>query len=59
VLYLPDCGALFLDAFGYLQFALAHVYHGDSEAKEREHLERCQTIEHLTTFCAQASSEHT
>ena len=58
VVYLPDCRALLRDVFRYLQFALVLAYHGASERTSREYLERCQTIEQLTTFCFQASSDH-
>jgi len=58
VVYLPDCRALALDLFGYLQFALVLAYHGASETQAREYLERCQTIEQLTTFCVKASADH-
>lgn len=56
VVYLPDCRALYLDVFGYLQFALVLAYPGDSETKGREHLEQCQNINQLTTFYIKASS---
>lgn len=59
MVYIPGCRDLLHDLFGYLQFALVLAYHGLSDTEEAwEYLEQCQTIEHLTTFYVQASSDH-
>ncbi|RPB20043.1 hypothetical protein L211DRAFT_576338 [Terfezia boudieri ATCC MYA-4762] len=58
VVYIPDCRALLLDLFGYLQFALVLAYCAPSDKVAREYLEDCKTIEELTTFCVKASSDH-
>ncbi|KAF8430466.1 hypothetical protein BGX38DRAFT_397572 [Terfezia claveryi] len=58
VVYIPDCRALLHDLFGYLQFALVLAYYRVSDIEARKYLEQCQTIEHLTTFCVQTSSDH-
>lgn len=58
MVYIPDCRALLLDLFGYLQFALVLAYCAPSDKVAREYLEDCKTIEELTTFCVKASSDH-